>query len=143
MASFINRTFAIPPSDEHPFEDVPRGSTHAAAINALAAADVARGTSDTTFDPGATVTRAQMASFLARAAGWDTSATQSRFSDVRAGSTHVGAIAAIDRVRGDDRLRGRPLLPGGPRQPRADGLLPVPSRPAVTRGSGGARTGDG
>jgi SpoIID/LytB domain protein len=97
MASFINRTFAIPPSDEHPFEDVPRDSTHAAAINALAAADVARGTSDTTFDPGATVTRAQMASFLARAAGWDASATQSRFSDVRAGSTHVGAIAAIDR----------------------------------------------
>jgi SpoIID/LytB domain protein len=97
MASFINRTFAIPPSDEHPFQDVPRDSTHAAAINALAAADVARGTSDTTFDPGATVTRAQMASFLARAAGWDTRATQSRFSDVRAGSTHVGAIAAIDR----------------------------------------------
>jgi SpoIID/LytB domain protein len=97
MASFIHRTFAIPPSDEHPFEDVPRGGTHAAAINALAAADVARGTSDTTFDPGATVTRAQMASFLARAAGWDTAATQSRFGDVRPGSTHVGAIAAIDR----------------------------------------------
>jgi hypothetical protein len=96
MASFLYRTFEIPASSEHRFTDVQPGSTHAVAINALAAADVARGTSATTFDPGGPVTRAQMASFLARAAGWDASATQTRFADVRASSTHVGPIAAID-----------------------------------------------
>jgi SpoIID/LytB domain protein len=97
MASFLYRAFDLPAATEHAFDDVPPGSTHAAAINALAAADVARGTSATTFDPGGHVTRAQMASFLARAAGWDTSTSTTRFTDVADGSTHAGPIAAIDR----------------------------------------------
>ena len=48
------------------FGDI-RPSTHTEAINCVASARIANGLSATTFGPGRTVTRGQMASFIARA----------------------------------------------------------------------------
>jgi hypothetical protein len=49
------------------FDDVADDSVHVAAINRLAQVGITLGTGLTTFEPGAPVTRAQMASFIARA----------------------------------------------------------------------------
>lgn len=48
------------------FDDVAAGSTHAESIGCLAALGITRGTAAGMFSPSATVTRAQMATFLAR-----------------------------------------------------------------------------
>ena len=48
------------------FDDVASGSTHAAGIACMAALGITRGTAAGTFSPSDTVTRAQMATFLAR-----------------------------------------------------------------------------
>jgi SpoIID/LytB domain protein len=94
MASFIYRTFDIPASDGDSFRDVDPGQTHGDAINALADAGIAQGFDDGRFRPGASVTRAQMASFLVRAIGLDEVAPDGRFRDVT-GGTHAGTIHAI------------------------------------------------
>lgn len=49
------------------FSDVAESNTHARNIEALVAAGVARGVSDTTFEPNRDVTREQMATFLSNA----------------------------------------------------------------------------
>jgi SpoIID/LytB domain protein len=97
MATFINNTFAVPAATRHHFDDVAAGAPHARAINALAEAGIASGTGERRFSPDAPVTRAQMATFLANAAGWERSSGSTRFADVPAGSTHASSIAAIDR----------------------------------------------
>ena len=94
MASFIYRTFDIPESDGDNFDDVDPGQTHGEAINALADAGIARGFDDGTYRAGATVTRAQMASFLVRAIGLEEVEPDGRFIDVT-GGTHAGTIHAI------------------------------------------------
>ncbi|WP_052664277.1 S-layer homology domain-containing protein [Nitriliruptor alkaliphilus] len=66
VASLLQRELNLP-ARPAPFRDVSSGSTHAGAIGALAEAGIIRGGKDGTFDPKAPVTRAQMASFLARA----------------------------------------------------------------------------
>lgn len=76
------------------FDDVVIGSTHAGAIEALVDLDITQGCATGRYCPGQEVTRAQVASFLARAL--DVSpASGRRFSDVSPGSTHAGAIAAL------------------------------------------------
>jgi SpoIID/LytB domain protein len=97
MATFINNTFTLPAATTHHFDDVSPTDTHARSINALAEAGIASGTGDRRFSPDAPVTRAQMATFLAKAAGWARPSGVTRFTDVPAGSTHASAIAAIDR----------------------------------------------
>lgn len=95
MASLLVATFQIPAaSDPHGFEDVADDNAHRDAIAALAESGITSGTSATTFGPSEPVTRAQMATFLAKAAGWDRTGTP-EFSDVSASNTHAGAIAAI------------------------------------------------
>jgi uncharacterized lipoprotein YddW (UPF0748 family) len=71
MASIVVRTLERGyglslPVGTVPFTDVPRDNTHREAIGKLVAAGITTGTSATTFHPGRTVTRAQMASFLTR-----------------------------------------------------------------------------
>ena len=71
MASFLARTLdeagaELPELAPVDFEDI-SGSTHARSIARLAEVGVVAGVSPTRFDPTGTVTRAQMASFLARA----------------------------------------------------------------------------
>ena len=70
MATFLVRAFDLEPSASAGFVDT-AGRTHAANIDALAAAGVTAGcaTDPARFCPGDHVTRGQMATFLARALG--------------------------------------------------------------------------
>jgi len=74
------------------------GTTHADAIRALIDAGVVQGFDDGTFRPGQLVTREQMATFLALAFELDLDDVTHPFTDVRAGSTHEAAIAALWRT---------------------------------------------
>ena len=113
MATFVARTWEAT-GRECPslrplfFDDVAAGSTHAGSIDCVSALGVARGTEDRMFSPSADVSRAQMATFLARAwmaAGQTCPASDadSIFDDVPADSTHaenIGCIAALGITRG-------------------------------------------
>lgn len=69
MATFLARAFALPAVDADHFADL-AGSVHREAIVTVAEHGVAAGCDPTRFCPDAPVTRAQMASFLARAIGY-------------------------------------------------------------------------
>ncbi len=69
MAAMLVRGFDLPPSSVDAFTD-DNDSPFEADINALAAAGVTKGTSATTYHPSRDVTRAEMASFIARWLGW-------------------------------------------------------------------------
>ena len=94
MASFLGRTFELPPGSDAAFQDVQPGSTHARAIGSLAAAGITEGCAPGRFCPRDPVSREQMASFLSRALGL-TPTQGSRFRDISTGSTHGGAVAAL------------------------------------------------
>jgi D-alanyl-D-alanine carboxypeptidase len=67
MATFLVRFLDLPPTSVDHFTD-DGASAHEANINALAAAGLTAGCGPTTFCPSGRVTRAQMATFLGRAA---------------------------------------------------------------------------
>ena len=71
MASFLVRAFDLGVGPPAGFGDVGPGGTHAADIDALAAAGVTQGCTDTMFCPRRDTTRAQMATFLHRARNVD------------------------------------------------------------------------
>jgi hypothetical protein len=90
LATFLVRILdhlgvALPDGEARSFSDV-AGTEHEAAIMTLAAARVALGGSDGAFRPGATVTRGQMSTFLARTLGLA----------VAAGTPVRAAHAAVD-----------------------------------------------
>ena len=105
MATFLARTWQAagrecPTTGAMTFDDVASGSTHAAGIACTSALGITAGTTDTTFSPSEPVTRAQMATFLARAwqaAGRECSsaAAGAFFDDVPADSTHAAGIACM------------------------------------------------
>ena len=66
MATFIANGFGLDDSDEDAFGD-DAGSVHEPQIDAVAAADVAQGCAAKRFCPSASVTRAQMATFIVAA----------------------------------------------------------------------------
>jgi hypothetical protein len=66
MAALLYRWLQPPPADRAAFSDL-GGTTHAAAINALAEIGVAQGSADRTFRPRNDVRRDQTASFVYRA----------------------------------------------------------------------------
>lgn len=66
MATFLVRMLELPPVPPAGFDDT-AASEHAGSIDALAAAGITLGCSETSFCPTDSVTRAQMASFLVRA----------------------------------------------------------------------------
>lgn len=68
------------------------GHTHEANIDKVAAAGIASGFSDGTFRPDAPVTRAQMATFIAK--GWQLPAASSPFTDTQ-GDVHEPGIGAV------------------------------------------------
>jgi chitodextrinase len=68
MAAFLQRAFDIPASTTDAFTD-DDDSIFEDDINAIAAAGITVGTGDGKFSPSADVTRAQMATFLARSLG--------------------------------------------------------------------------
>lgn len=67
MASFLARALKLDGEAPDRFVD-DEGSRHETEINRIAAEDITRGTSKTTFSPNEPVTRGQMAAFLVR--GW-------------------------------------------------------------------------
>ena len=71
MASFLVRAFRLEPLPGNRFIDVLEGNSHLVAINALAAAGITAGcaTEPARYCPDGQTTRAQMATFLARALG--------------------------------------------------------------------------
>ncbi|MEX2292758.1 MAG: S-layer homology domain-containing protein [Acidimicrobiales bacterium] len=88
------------------FTDVPSDSAHARAIDCVAWRQIAEGTGDGKFSPAATVTRAQMATFVARtivAAGGSLPSSPEDAFDDDLGSVHEHAInqlAAVSVVNG-------------------------------------------
>ena len=83
MASFVARSIEFVLDDQLPSEEIfadVAGTTHADNIHKLAAAGVVVGRADGTYGPQDPVTRAQMASFLARA--MDAVAAQGLFPDL-------------------------------------------------------------
>jgi hypothetical protein len=117
LATFLARTLKLAgvplPAPTATFTDT-AGTPHDAAISQLAQLGVVRGVTSTQFRPEATVTRAQMASFIAAswkvAAGTDLPPGSSRFTDT-AGSTHA---ANIDRVAAAGLAAGTSASTYGP-----------------------------
>ena len=70
VVTFLYRAAGSPSVEglENPFEDVPAGSYYEKAVKWAVANDVTTGTSATTFTPNASCTRAQVVTFLYRAA---------------------------------------------------------------------------
>jgi hypothetical protein len=115
LASLIARTLEaagaeLPSVDERAFDDT-AGSTHGERLEQLAAVDILRGTGDRRVEPEASITRAQLASVLARAIGFmegEPLPPGDRVFRDTGGSTHEDAIAAVAAAGivqgiGDDR----------------------------------------
>lgn len=75
------------------FVDVYADAVHAPGIQAMYDAGIVQG-KDGRFSPGATITRAQMATYVVNALGLDGSGRAS-YSDVASGNVHTGSIAAV------------------------------------------------
>jgi len=109
MATFLQRTLALPDVGGTPFRDLD-GHPHAKAVRAVAAAGITEGCSAGRFCPDDPVRRDQMAAFLQRALKLPDA--PSPFADAR-GTTHEAAIGAVARAgiaKGD----------GGAYRPRED-----------------------
>ena len=94
MATFLARSLDLDEVDDDRFSDVDPDSVHAGSINAVAEADIALGRDDGTYDPDGTVTRAEMASFLARSAELD-GVDGTGFDDVDEDNVHAENIYAV------------------------------------------------
>lgn len=95
MATFLARALDLGAASVEPFADT-GGSVHEASINAIAAAGITTGCNppdNSYYCPGRYITRAEMASMLARAFNLQAS-SQADFSDV-ANSVHEANINAI------------------------------------------------
>jgi hypothetical protein len=94
MGTFLQRALGLPPSSTNRFPDVDPGSVHAPGINAIAEAGITLGRADGTYDPNGSVTRAEMASFLARAAQLE-GVQGTGFTDVDPTNVHTPNIYAV------------------------------------------------
>ncbi len=96
FATFLVRALGIEAIEgTSRFDDVQVGSTHAANIEAAAEAGITRGTTETEFSPRREITRAEVASLLARAFDLEGIEGTTRFDDVEVGSTHAANIEAV------------------------------------------------
>lgn len=94
MATFLARALDLPAGTGQQFPDVDASSVHAPNILAIRTAGITQGRADGTYDPSGTVTRAEMASFLARSADLD-GVNGSGFNDVDPGNVHTPNIYAV------------------------------------------------
>ena len=108
MATFVVNTLRAAgaedrlrqPGRRDAFTDI-AGSVHRAAINRLAASGVVQGVGGGRFDPGGTVTRAEMATFMVAAAELVNGALPDgahAYGDVGSGDVHARSIAAGTRA---------------------------------------------
>ena len=98
MASFLARALDLEtPRQRAGFDDVDPTSAHAANIEALFAAQITTGCARDrlAYCPSKPVTRAQMASFLARALDLETPRQRAGFDDVDPTSAHAANIEAL------------------------------------------------
>jgi SpoIID/LytB domain protein len=110
---------ACPPSEVPggAFGDVPAESPHRRAVDCVAWHEIALGTGNGLFSPAGTVTREQMASFVARmitAAGGSLPAEPADAFDDDAGSVHetsINQLAALGVVQGVSARTYGPKLP--------------------------------
>lgn len=92
LATFFTTALELPPGDATVFSDV-AGHTHEASIGSLVASEITSGYPDGTFRPDQTITRGQLATFLA--AGFELPDDDNvYFEDVR-DTTHADGIAAV------------------------------------------------
>ena len=83
----------LPQVTENPFEDVAADSYSYDAVLWAVANGITAGTDETHFSPNAGATRAQVVTFLWRAAGSpEPTATECKFTDVKAGSYYEKAV---------------------------------------------------
>ncbi|MFC5651124.1 S-layer homology domain-containing protein [Paenibacillus solisilvae] len=75
------------------FNDIPSGYWAAAAINDLVSKQILNGTSDTTFEPQRSATRAEFTAMLVRALKLTEQSTV-KFTDVKSGDWYADAVAA-------------------------------------------------
>ena len=94
FATFLVRALGLEPVDGQQFDDVDPDSVHAGNINAAAQAGITAGVTETTFEPDRSISRAQIASLLARAFGLE-EVHDDRFADVDPDSVHAGNINAV------------------------------------------------
>ena len=91
------------------FSDVPEDAYYADAVRWAVAEGITRGTSETAFSPDAPCTRAQIVTFLHRAAGSPEAADAAAFSDVSDSAYYAGAVrwavaGGVTRGTGADRF---------------------------------------
>lgn len=86
-----------PKSAAMPFTDVPAGSYFEKAVLWAVENGITKGTSDTTFGPDASCTRAQIVTFLWRAGGSPAVSGNSAFSDVAADAYYAAAVAWAEK----------------------------------------------
>ena len=100
MATFLKRAFDLEPAASAGFTDVDPDGSHAANIDALAAAGITVGCSrdPLQYCPDRSVTRAQMASFLARALGIVELPAAMRFAAIDAGFGHTCGLRADNTI---------------------------------------------
>lgn len=86
------------PEPEPRFSDVPSDGSHASNIEILVDEGITKGYEDGTYRPTRTVSRAQMATFLAKALGIDLTTVDTSdtgFSDVPSDHPHAAGIVAV------------------------------------------------
>ena len=86
-----------PKSAAMPFTDVPAGSYFEKAVLWAVENGITKGTSDTTFSPDASCTRAQIVTFLWRAGGSPAFSGNSAFSDVASDAYYAAAVAWAEK----------------------------------------------
>ena len=91
VATFLTRSFELPTGTAGAFGDV--SGVHRAGVDSLSGAGLTEGCSPGRFCPKASLTRAQMASLIARTL--ELPPGEATFADVPARNPHAGAIAAI------------------------------------------------
>ena len=121
MASFLARWIdgaegtALPASPPEAFDDVSRGASYAHDVDRLAAAGVVAGGTDGRYRPREPVSRAQMASFVARAYDYaapsNLPGSRDLFIDDTRFTSHeddINRLAGVGIVQGRSRLRYGP-----------------------------------
>jgi len=81
-----------PPSGSTPFTDIWHGAPYSDAVRYVFEQDIMRGTSETTFSPNSTLTRAMVATILHRMAEEPDTAFRPGFDDVVAGRWYSDAV---------------------------------------------------
>jgi hypothetical protein len=100
VATLLARAFKIQPVSGQRFSDVPRGSVHEGAINALTDRGWIQGYADGTFRPNDPLRRDHMAVILQRSLGLTPVLDQNRFTDVRMYRGEINAIAEAGVTQG-------------------------------------------